>query len=112
MVDEDMHAIIDSQDLCFATTVTPEGRPTLSPKGTIRVWDERHIYFCDIASPNTRRNIEENRWIEVNVVDLSRGGATASLEKEHCIVETRYSTRPRSEFSLKKKPATRLIPLF
>jgi hypothetical protein len=75
MIDEDMRAIIDSQHLCFAATVTPNGRPNLSPKGTIRVWDENHIYFLDIASPNTRRNIEKNPWIEVNVVDpISRRG--------------------------------------
>ena len=70
-----MRAVIDTQHLCFAATVTPDGHPNLSPKGTIRVWDEEHIYFCDISSPNTRRNLEKNPWIEVNVVDpLSRRG--------------------------------------
>ncbi len=70
-----MRAVIDTQHLCFAATVTPDGHPNLSPKGTIRVWDDEHIFFCDIASPNTRRNLETNPWIEVNVIDpLSRRG--------------------------------------
>jgi uncharacterized protein len=71
----DMRAVIECAHLCFAATVTPEGRPNLSPKGTIRVWDGNHLFFCDIASPRTRANLERNSWIELNVVDqLSRRG--------------------------------------
>jgi predicted pyridoxine 5'-phosphate oxidase superfamily flavin-nucleotide-binding protein len=74
-IDDDMRAVIAAQRLCFAATVTPEGRPNLSPKGTVRVWDDRHLFFCDIASPGTRRNLEASPWIELNVVDtLSRRG--------------------------------------
>lgn len=75
MIDEDMRAVIDGQHLCFAATVSQDGRPNLSPKGTIRVWDNDSIFFCDTSSPNTRSNLEKNPWIEVNVVDpLSRRG--------------------------------------
>ena len=71
----DMRAVIRSAHLCFAATVTPEGRPNLSPKGTIRVWDDRHVFFLDIASPGTRANLLVNPWMELNVVDqLSRRG--------------------------------------
>ncbi len=74
-LDHDMLAVISAQRLCFAATVTPEGRPNLSPKGTIRAWDEHHLLFCDIASPGTRANLVKNPWIELNVVDtLSRRG--------------------------------------
>jgi hypothetical protein len=41
MLDPDMRAIIEATHLCFVATVTPEGRPNLSPKGTIRVWATR-----------------------------------------------------------------------
>jgi hypothetical protein len=55
--------------------VTPEGKPNLSPKGTIRVLDDRRVFFLDIASPGTRRNLAASPWMEVNVVDaLSRRG--------------------------------------
>jgi uncharacterized protein len=71
----DMRAVIRSAHLCFAATVTPEGRPNLSPKGTIRIWDERHLFFLDIASPGTRANLAVHPWMELNVVDqLSRRG--------------------------------------
>ncbi|HJU74125.1 MAG TPA: pyridoxamine 5'-phosphate oxidase family protein, partial [Gemmatimonadaceae bacterium] len=71
----DMRAVVQSAHLCFAATVTPDGRPNLSPKGTIRVWDERHLFFLDIASPTTRANLQHSPWIELNVIDqLSRRG--------------------------------------
>jgi predicted pyridoxine 5'-phosphate oxidase superfamily flavin-nucleotide-binding protein len=74
-IDDDMRAVIAAERLCFAATVTPDGRPNLSPKGTIRVWDEHHLFFCDIASPGTRANLAANDWIELNVVEArSRRG--------------------------------------
>ena len=66
-----MRAVIAAQRLCFAATVTPDGRPNLSPKGTIRVWDDQHLFFCDIASPGTRANLLAHPWIEVNIVDTA-----------------------------------------
>jgi predicted pyridoxine 5'-phosphate oxidase superfamily flavin-nucleotide-binding protein len=85
--DDDMRAVIAAQRLCFAATVTPDGRPNLSPKGTIRILDERHLGFCDVASPRTRANLEKNPWIELNVVDpISRRGyrflGRASLHRD------------------------------
>jgi predicted pyridoxine 5'-phosphate oxidase superfamily flavin-nucleotide-binding protein len=75
MIDDDMRAVIAANRLCYAATVTPDGRPNLSPKGTIRVWDDAHLFFCDIASPGTRANLAGNPWMEINVVDpLSRRG--------------------------------------
>jgi predicted pyridoxine 5'-phosphate oxidase superfamily flavin-nucleotide-binding protein len=72
---DDMKAVVESAHLCFAATVRPDGRPNLSPKGTVRVWDETRIFYLDIASPGTRRNLEASPWIEINVVDqLSRRG--------------------------------------
>ena len=51
-----MRAVIQSAHLCFAATVTPDGRPNVSPKGTIRVCDDARLFFLDIASPGTRAN--------------------------------------------------------
>lgn len=71
----DMRALIQVAHLCFAATVTAEGRPNLSPKGTIRVWNDTSVFFLDIASPGTRANLAARPWMELNVVDqLSRRG--------------------------------------
>lgn len=75
MLTADMRAVIQSAHLCFAATVTPDGRPNVSPKGTIRVWDDTHLFFLDIASPGTRANLAHAPWLELNVVEqLSRRG--------------------------------------
>ena len=75
LFEPDVAAVIAAQRLCFAATVTPEGRPNLSPKGSIRVLDERHLFFLDLASPGTVRNLRANPWIELNIVDpISRRG--------------------------------------
>lgn len=71
----DMRAVIEAARLSFVATVTPDGRPNLSPKGTIHVWDDTHLFFLDIASPGTRTNLERTPWLELNVVEqLSRRG--------------------------------------
>jgi hypothetical protein len=75
MLTPDMRAVIEAAHLCFAATVTPDGRPNLSPKGTIGVWDDEHLFFLDIASPGTRDNLTHSPWMELNVVEqLSRRG--------------------------------------
>jgi methionine--tRNA ligase beta chain len=89
---EDMKAVIRAAHLCFAATVTPDGRPNVSPKGTIRVWDDGHLYFLDIASPGTRENLRGNPRMELNVVEaLSRRGyrfsGPASLHRDDAIFQ-------------------------
>ena len=75
MLTTDMRAVIEAAHLCFAATVTPDGRPNVSPKGTIRVWDDTHLFFLDLASPGTRANLTHTPWLELNVVEqLSRRG--------------------------------------
>ena len=75
MLTPDMRAVIEVAHLCFAATVTPDGRPNVSPKGPIRVWDDVHLFFLDLASPGTRTNLVHTPWLELNVVDqLSRRG--------------------------------------
>jgi uncharacterized protein len=65
----DMQRVVLEQSLGFVATVTRDGRPNLSPKGTTTVWDEHHLMFADIASPGTVQNLASNPNVEVNVVD-------------------------------------------
>ena len=76
ILNADMRRMITAEyGTCFVATVSPDGKPNLSPKGTLEVLDDDHLVFCDIRSPNTRRNLEANPNIEINVVDmLSRKG--------------------------------------
>jgi hypothetical protein len=66
---EDMQRVVRDQRLGFHATVCEDGTPNLSPKGTTDVWDDDHLYFADICSPQTIENIRRGSVIEVNVVD-------------------------------------------
>ena len=70
-----MQRFVLEQRLGYHATVCPDGTPNLSPKGTTTVWDDDHLLFADIHSPQTVANLRLNPAIEVNVVDvLSRKG--------------------------------------
>src|SRR5258708_31757493 len=72
MLTADMKAIVDSSKLGFAATVCADVSPNLSPKGSIRVYDEDHLVFADIASPATVENLRGDPRIEINCVDCWR----------------------------------------
>src|SRR5689334_17769333 len=66
---DDMKRVVREQSLAFVATVNPDGSPNVSPKGTISVWDDDHLVFADIASPNTMANLARNAEVELNIVD-------------------------------------------
>ncbi len=66
---DDMKRVVNEQKLGFVATVTPDGLPNLSPKGTTTVWDDDHLVFADIRSPGTIANLRLNPAVEINVVD-------------------------------------------
>ena len=63
------------QRLGYVATVSSNHEPNLSPKGTIFVWDDSHLVFANIRSPQTIKNLQTNPNLEINVVDpISRKG--------------------------------------
>lgn len=79
-----MRQMVD-EGLGFVATVNADGTPNLSPKGTLAAWDDQHLVFADIASPNTSANLERNPAVEVNVVDtlIRRGYRFAGTAVVH-----------------------------
>jgi predicted pyridoxine 5'-phosphate oxidase superfamily flavin-nucleotide-binding protein len=64
-----MQRLVLEQRLGFVATVTEDGRPNVSPKGTTTIWDDERLMFADVASPGTVTNLASNPYVEVNVVD-------------------------------------------
>src|SRR5215510_5887476 len=64
-----MKRVVRQQRLAFVATVCADNTPNLSPKGTITVWDDDHLVFANIRSPQTISNLRRNPAIEINVVD-------------------------------------------
>jgi predicted pyridoxine 5'-phosphate oxidase superfamily flavin-nucleotide-binding protein len=76
VLDDDMQRVVNEQRLAYVASVSPDGTPNLSPKGTTAVWDDEHLVFAHIHSPQTVANIEAgNAVVEINVVDpIARKG--------------------------------------
>ncbi len=66
---DEMKHLVRTQRLGFVATVSPDGTPNLSPKGSLTVWDDQRLVFADIESPHTIRNLADHPQLEVNVVD-------------------------------------------
>ncbi len=75
MITLKIKAFLDLHKLGYVATVSQDGLPNLSPKGTVVGWDENTIAFADIRSPDTVQNLQTNPNVEINVIDpLSRRG--------------------------------------
>ena len=68
-IPKDIKNFVNFQKLGYVATVSKDGTPNLSPKGTIVVTNESTLAFEDIRSPQTRQNLQDNPSVEINVVD-------------------------------------------
>jgi uncharacterized protein len=72
---EEMQRLVREQRLGYVATVSPDGSPNVSPKGSLTVLDQDNLVFADIESPHTIRNLAVDPRTEINVVDpLTRKG--------------------------------------
>ena len=66
---------LSTQKLGYVATVSSEGKPNISPKGTIIAWSSELLAFANIRSPDTIINLQNNSFVEINVIVLlSRKG--------------------------------------
>ena len=54
IITDEMARMIAELRLCYVATVTPDGKPNLSPKGSLRVVDDGHLAFADIMPSGFR----------------------------------------------------------
>jgi predicted pyridoxine 5'-phosphate oxidase superfamily flavin-nucleotide-binding protein len=105
---DDMKRVVNEQQLGFIATVCPDGTPNLSPKGTTAVWDNDHLIFADVCSPNTISNLRQNPAVEINVVDilLRKGyrfkGVATIVSEGPQFEKTREFYRKRGSSSVKR----------
>jgi len=62
--------LIEQFPLGFVATVSNDGLPSLSPKGTFLILDPSTIAFAEIRSPNTIENLAHQAMAEVNFIDI------------------------------------------
>ena len=67
--DDNVKNFVNFQKLGYVATVSSDGTPNLSPKGTIAILDDSRLVFANIRSPKTIENLTKNPSIEINVID-------------------------------------------
>ena len=58
----------------LVATVSKDGKPNVSAKGSFRVLDDEHVVFTDVRSPRTIANLKENPQVSVLVLSPERKG--------------------------------------
>ena len=69
MITQEIKDFLKLQKLGYVATVTSDGKPNISPKGTIIGWNSETLAFADIRSPDTVMNLKNNPYVEINVID-------------------------------------------
>ena len=70
LTDEAKKAIGEIRPSLVATT-SSTGKPNVSAKGSLRVLDDEHVAFADIASPRTIANIGKNPQVAIICLDAT-----------------------------------------
>jgi len=70
-ITEEMKALVKGQQ-AFVATATPDGIPSIAPKGSTRVLDEEHIIFSELAGKHTFENIKMNPKVAIIIGDISK----------------------------------------
>ena len=69
MITSEIKNFLKVQKLGYVATVSSDGLPNISPKGTIIAWSSEILAFADIRSPDTVKNLQNNSNVEINVID-------------------------------------------
>jgi hypothetical protein len=69
MISQKIKDFLNLHKLGYVATVSSDGKPNISPKGTIIAWTSRVLAFVDIRSPDTMNNLQNNPNVEINVID-------------------------------------------
>lgn len=86
--------LIETWRLGYVATVSHQGKPNVSPKGTFIVVDDETIAFAEMRSPNTMENLKHQTEVEVSFVDiLTRKGVRIRGNAQ--ILPTDHTLLPR-----------------
>lgn len=62
---EELKRLITEGMPAMVATADRNGRPNVSPKGSLRILDDETLCFGDVASPRTTANLRENPQVAI-----------------------------------------------
>lgn len=69
-ITDEIKQFVETVKISYVATADRKGMPNVSPKGPLRIVDNKTIAFADLFSKKTRENIKENPNVAVSVVDV------------------------------------------
>ena len=74
---EEQRKLLSEQRIWMVATASRDGKPNAAAKGATRVIDDATIAFGQISKDAiTYKNIQDNPWVTIAVVDPSKRGAS------------------------------------
>ena len=70
MLTDQMKHLIQNHSAGLVATVNSDGSPSVSPKGTFAILNDRMIAFGNIRSPRTMSNLRRNSRVEICFIDV------------------------------------------
>ena len=70
VLSQEIRKSIERSVLCWLATASKEGTPNVSPKEAFTMFGEDAIIIANIASPQTIKNIHENRKVCLSFIDV------------------------------------------
>lgn len=68
---DEMKALVSGQQ-AYVGTASPDGKPSISLKGSTKVLDDEHIAFFEMSGGRTWENIQKNPRVVVVVADRTK----------------------------------------
>ena len=95
-ITEEMKELLKTQT-SFIATASPDGVPSIAPKGTIRALDDEHITYAESTGKRTYENIKKNPSVAIIACDAAqlkclRFSGTAELITEGPLYEKSQET--------------------
>ncbi|MFH1624319.1 MAG: pyridoxamine 5'-phosphate oxidase family protein [Pseudomonadota bacterium] len=69
-ITDEMKQLIEQVRLSYVATAGKDGKPNVSPKGSIAVLDDETLVFADLYSEKTRKNLLENPQVAIDVLNV------------------------------------------
>ena len=70
-IPRELHDVLAAGHNIWVATVTPDGMPNVSIKGSGSLLDDRHIYFADLYHRETLENLRHDPRVAIGVHDYA-----------------------------------------
>jgi uncharacterized protein len=95
----------------LVATASKSGKPNVSAKGSLRVLDDEHLIFTDVASPRTTTNLKENPQVAVICLDASSRKGCRIWGQGEIINSGEMFSKTAAEWAARGKPVSSLIKI-